>query len=994
MRRGAGGLTRSLTAAALLACALVAHAVTVDPRIDAAARVYREDGAEKALPLFEALAAEFAGDGHRHDLAAALHYVGESHWRLGDLAEARRQLDRALALERALGDTLAQGRTLNVRGLLSWDEGRYEQAIADFRRAGELARAGGDRKLEGASLNNLSLVYDEQGDYDVSLEQYRRVLELYRGADFPRGVGDTLGNIGGVHLLLGRFREALGYYQQALKISERLRSPASMSQDHGNIALCLLGLGETDAALGHLDRAIELARQAGMRQDQAYWLRAKADAFLQKGRYDLGLSSYREALVVYEQVGARAELAEALGGSGRLYLLLGDTASAERDFRRSLDLSQAIGLDRGVTSSLVALGDLEFRRARWSAAEAAYEQARQRAEAADARHTLAVTLLRLARVHRALERVEAAAAEAGRALAIARDIEAPALQAESLYSLGEAARLERRFDAALRHYEAAAQAAPAPGDPDLMWQLQFGRARAQDGRGDVAAAIRALEAAIATIEDVRGLLQEPRFRSGYLEDKSAVYLELMRLQLQQGKEPEAFSTAERLRARSYVEQLGGRASVPLSPDERRTEVELRERVWRLNQAATATEDDGTRAYPERATRRFQRELQAAESEYAAFLDDRSPIQGAAHTAPTADSIQRRLGEDEALLEYVTGPDGLFVFVLRPRLLAVKFVPLRERDVVARVALLRDLVGHPGDDRWVKPASRLSADLVAPLEQAGWLDGVERLQVVPHGALTYLPFALLPRQAGDASSLLVDRYAVGYLPAAAALLYERPAPATPRSLLALAPSRANLPHASDEVRAVDALFRPASRLLLGGEATEGQFKLLAGRFRMLHLATHGHFNEANPLLSGLELEPGGDDDGMLQVHEILDLKLGADLVTLSACDTALGAGYFNSLPRGDEFVGLNRAFLAAGSASVLATLWQVDDRASVSLMTQFYGRLGGQGDTTDAAAALAATQRQHRRSPVLGHPYYWAAYVVVGDAARPLTVAGKSQGRSS
>jgi CHAT domain-containing protein len=164
--------------------------------------------------------------------------------------------------------------------------------------------------------------------------------------------------------------------------------------------------------------------------------------------------------------------------------------------------------------------------------------------------------------------------------------------------------------------------------------------------------------------------------------------------------------------------------------------------------------------------------------------------------------------------------------------------------------------------------------------------------------------------------------------------------------------------------------------------------------MLHLATHGNFNEANPLLSGLELEPGGGDDGMLQVHEILDLKLGADLVTLSACDTALGTGYFTSLPRGDEFIGLNRAFLAAGSASVMATLWQVDDRASVSLMTQFYGRLNGQGETTDAASALAAAQRQLRRSASVGHPYYWAAYVVTGQAARPIAVAGKQVGRRS
>ena len=994
MARSSASLLRVLVLGGLLAFAAAAATEPLDPRIASAEQVYREQGAEQALPMFERLVEEFETAARRQDLAAALHYIGECHWRLGNLVEARRRLDRALALEHSAGDRLAAGRTLNVRGLLSWDEGNYERAVADFRLAGEYAQAAGDRKLEGASLNNLSLVYDEQGDYDVSLEQYRRVLELYRGASFPRGVGDTLGNIGGVNLLLGRFREALGYYRQALEISEQLRSTTSMSQDHGNIALCLLGMGEIDEALGHLDQAAGLALKAGMRQDQAYWLRVKAEAFVQKGDYDLALQSHRGALALYEQVGARAELAEALGAVGRLYLLLGDSASAEREFRRSLDLSKSVGLDRGVSSSLISLGDLEFRRRQTEAAEDAYEQARQRSAEAGVRHTLAVSLLRLARVHRATNELAQAQTKTDRALAIAREIGARGLEGEALYSLAELARLQRRANEAIRLYGEAERAMPDVGDPDLLWQVQFGRARAQKAAGEVQAAMKSLEMAIATLEAVRNRLQEPRFRSGYLEDKTEVYLELMQLQLEQGSISDAFSTAERLRARNFVEQLGGRASVPLSAADRRMEAELRERVWQLNQAATETDADGTRAYPERATDRFRRELHAAESEYATFLDDRSRVRGSSDVAPSAASVQGRLDDDEALLEYVVGTERGFVFVLTRRDVAVKSIPLREAELAARVALLRDLVGRPDDGRWIKPAARLSADLIAPIESAGWLHGVNRLQVVPHGALTYLPFALLPRQAGGDGALLIDRYTVTYLPAASALLRKPAGRHAASTLLAVAPSRGGLRYAPEEARAVDALFRPASRVLLGLEATEGRFKQLAGGFRMLHLATHSHFNAANPLLSGLELEPDGDDDGMLRVHEILDLKLGADLVTLSACDTALGAGYFASLPRGDGFVGLNRAFLAAGSAAVMATLWQVDDRASVSLMKRFYRGLDVPRGRGDAATALAVAQREYRRSRELGHPYYWAAYVVVGQVRRDLQVAGRPAGRRS
>ena len=987
-------LVCALALGVLLAVPSWGRADALDPRLEAATRLYREEGAEKALPVFEKLASEFTQGSRSHDQAAALHYIGECHWRLGNFPEGHRYLDHALKLERASGDRLSEGKTLNVLGLLSWDEGNYDAAIADFRKAEALASAIGDKKLEGASLNNLSLVYDEQGDYDTSLKQYRQVLELYRGANFPRGVGDTLGNIGGVHLLLGHFREALGYYQQALKISEQLKSRTSMSQDHGNIGLCLLGLGEVDAAFVHLDQAIELATQSGMRQDQAYWLRVKGDGQVEKGRYDLGLKDYGAALAIYEDVGAQAELLEALHDSGQLHLLLGDSASAERDFKRALGMARSIGLDRGITLNLIALGDLEFRRKRPDTAVALYQQARQRAATTGAQHPLTLSLLRLARVHRSQQQVAAASTATDQALGIARKIGAPRLEAEALYSRAELARVQKRFDLALENYKAAESSQARIGDPDLLWQIQFGRARAQEASGNVSAALASLESAVSLIEGVRDRLHESRFRSGYVEDKFEVYLELMRLQLQQGKTSEAFSTAERLRARSFVEQLGGRATVPLSASDRRAEVELRERVRQLQQSLADTDDNGAPAYPERAMNRFSQELQRVEKEYQTFLDDHARVHSAAAMVPSPSSIQHRLAADQALLEYVVGPESLVVFVVTSRGIAVKSSPVRESDRAARISLLRDLIRRPDDDRWRKPAARLSAELIDPLERAGWLDGVRRLYIVPHGALTYVPFALLPRSAAGPGDLLIDRYTVAYLPAAAALLRDSPGPDAARSLLAVAPSRGGLRHAPEEARAIDALFRPNARALIGSEATESRFKELAGGYRMLHLATHGYFNEASPLLSGLELEADRNDDGMLRVHEILDLSLHADLVTLSACDTALGSGYFAALPIGDEFVGLNRAFLIAGSASVMATLWPVGDRASVSLMKQFYGRLSASGADHNAANALAFAQRALHRSPQLRHPYYWAAYVVIGQTNSAVEVARASSGRTS
>jgi len=145
--------------------------------------------------------------------------------------------------------------------------------------------------------------------------------------------------------------------------------------------------------------------------------------------------------------------------------------------------------------------------------------------------------------------------------------------------------------------------------------------------------------------------------------------------------------------------------------------------------------------------------------------------------------------------------------------------------------------------------------------------------------------------------------------------------------------------------------------------------------VIHVATHGYFNKLNPLLSGLELEPSRREDGRLEVHEILGLRLNADLVTLSACEAAMGSGYFAEVPAGDDFVGLTRAFLFAGSPSVLATLWEVDDRSTLQLMKSFYRQLG----QTDKARALAEAQRSMLNpGGPYRHPYFWAPFVLVGE----------------
>jgi len=266
-------------------------------------------------------------------------------------------------------------------------------------------------------------------------------------------------------------------------------------------------------------------------------------------------------------------------------------------------------------------------------------------------------------------------------------------------------------------------------------------------------------------------------------------------------------------------------------------------------------------------------------------------------------------------------------------------------------------------------------------EPGWLTGVKHLYLVPHGMLNYLPFALLPHEVATDYRPMIDRFTLAYLPAASSLANGTPMSHQVQNILAMAPSISRLEHAPEEVRSIGKLFSPNAELLIGKNATESNFKKSAGDFQILHLATHGYFNKLNPLLSGLQLEADDYNDGLLEVHEILELKLGSDLVTLSACKTGLGSGYFSAIPAGDDFVGMTRAFLQVGSASVLATLWEVEDRSTVDLMQSFYGHLDTNNPGQDKAGALAKAQRVLLATQNYKHPYYWAPFVLVGSMSQ-------------
>lgn len=949
-----------------------------------ARRLYSEEGARAALPEFEKALALFRKEGDRKGEAITTGLIGNCYKKFGEHPKALEYLQRALAMKRELGDRVEEGKTLSHLGLLYWEMSQYPQAIEHFDKAIAIGHELGDRILEASARNNLGLVYDELGEYRRSLDQYSRALELYKGTDFERGISDTIGNIGGKHLLLGEYAQALTYYQQSLAIDERLKLKPAITVDLENIALCYVGLGRAQEAIQTLDRALSIAKEAGLKKEEADCQKAKGSALVQLGKYTEALDWYRQALQTYQQVGLKAEpgfkqqLIEALGDLGNLEVRLGDVASAEKDFRRAVEIAEAIKHPRGITVNLIALGDLEWRRKRLPEAVALYGQALARANEAADRASTAGALIQLALTHRDLKQLDEAAQEAKQAREIARSTQARPLEVQALYAQGEIERARNRNEEALTYYSSGADLVRETGDPELTWRLDFGRGQSLEVLKRNQEALAAYENSVKTIELVRSGLREERFRAGYLEDKYQVYVALVELLLKLGHADEAFVFAEKLRARSYLDMLN-RGQPPIrNPTQRQTESALQNRIRELQRKL---EEENAKPSPDQkrqALELFSKELGDAEHDYENFLDDlrrTDPAYAAvrALSVPSGKQVGQRLTANTALIEYVMGEQNLVIFVLTSEGLRAKTVPVRASDLEARVDTLRDLMLHKNTNEWMLPAAALYRTLIAPIEEAGWLQGIKQLYIIPHSTLHYVPFAMLLKGDNSANHFLVDDYVLAYLPAAATLVYAGKPTRSSNTVLAMAPSSTHLQYTQRESQSISELFPRQHMLLLGSRATESSFKRLADRYDVIHLATHGYFNKLNPLLSGVMLEPDAQEDGRLEVHEILELKLNAELVTLSACDTALGSGYFAEVPAGDDLVGLTRAFMFAGAPSVLASLWEVNDRSAVQLMHSFYGQLR----SGDKATALAKAQREMRFWGPYRHPYYWGAFTLVG-----------------
>ncbi len=505
--------------------------------------------------------------------------------------------------------------------------------------------------------------------------------------------------------------------------------------------------------------------------------------------------------------------------------------------------------------------------------------------------------------------------------------------------------------------------------PNLHYRVLFQRALLALQQGEAERGMQMLVQAIDVIESMRTNIDSETARIGFAGDKQAVYAALVSHLMKTGRHEQAFAYAERAKARALVDLLAQKMNFKGTTADGAPIATLLETQAR-NELRTPVLDKAGQDKVRGLVRlpEVHQAIAVVAPELASLV---------AVESIDVKLLQRLLPAGETLVEYYGDGSALFAFVLTAQ--GVIGYQLDGRGLNQLVAAFRTELATPRSAAWSEAGEALYQRLIAPIRPA--IQGAQ-LTLVPHGPLHYLPFAALP--VGNAT--LMDTYAIRMLPSASVLKFLKRRGATPSGdLLALGnpdlnDAAADLPGAQLEVEKITA-GRANSRLLVRQAATETAVRELGGGFRNVHLASHGVFNPERPLDSALVLAPDARNDGRLTVSELYELQLHADLVTLSACETALG-----KVASGDELVGLTRGFLYAGASSIVSSLWQVDDEATMLLMETFYQQLQ-QG--ADKRIALRSAQQALIRTGK-AHPFYWAAFQLTGSAQNVLKYDKENQ----
>ncbi len=863
-------------------------------------------------------------------------------------------------------------------------DGRYDEAVTDLELARALWQSADEPANEVVTMSSLGLALRGRNDFVDALAILNTAWnQQQRLSPDPAIEADIRNNIGVVYQAQGKFLTALDEFEAALQIRQTLDEPQrsrKVLESQSNIAAVYADLSRFDEAMHTYQTLLDQLPDDAPATLSAPIRANMAAVYVARGDYQRGIATYVEVLPTLEAQQMTPAQTVALQNLGTAYLHTGNLMEGE-DY---LVQAQTIFSDTGDLGAVAAidnnLGLFYAQNARYVEASSYFTKALTIWQTQENQPATAKTLANLALVTAALDDLPAAIAYGEEALTLSVSTPITADQARIAIILGVLSLKVQDYREAITHTEQAQVFAQQIDDPVAELGSYLIAASAHFLNDDLTAADAAITTAIERLEDLQGSLTVAELKAAFLGQLGGIYDLGVLIALAQDQTDRAFLYSEQARSRAFLDQIAqGQINYQTGAQTAllQQEQSLRQQMNDLQRNLAAENAKPFDQQRPDALVTWQQELDAARSEYSRLrielqtVSAEDTVLSAASVLSLAD-VQQTIDETSTLVIYFL-PDVAFLdqplaWVVDQQTTTLISLPVTSTALYNQINFWRQTV-QVSDDAGISEVNEQGADLYttlwAPLKS---LVATPQVSIAPHGVLHYLPFAALWN--AQEKRYLAEEHEITYLPSASILplLQQRQNPNQQRLLVAGNPD-ATLSGAEIEAQQIAEIY--ASEPLLGAAATEGAVTNQMVQADLIHLATHGVINSVNPLFTYLVLQPDPTHDGNLELHEVFTLDLhNANLVVLSACETALGAQ-----SRGDELVGLTRAFFQAGAPAVMTTLWPVDDAATTQLMVAFYKALQ-QGSTP--ATALRTAQLTLLAEPQWQSPYYWAAFSLHGD----------------
>lgn len=925
---------------------------------------------------------------------------GEELKKNGNFEEALKKFLLSLDFSKRINYKLGHVDSLICLGILYWNVGNFKESSIRFNEALQIAQELNLRERCQKCRNALDILenykkgkkFRYSGEYQESIDSFISAIRLARLSGSKDHELICLIQLGKTYWQLNRFEDYFSLNLKALTIAQSLNHKKYEGVCLYNIGVYYLILDDYSKSLSFFESALKIAQLLENKENESDCLVNIGVIFEKIGKYDRALEHLTNALSIDQYLGKRMNIMTDLNNIGTTYRARGLSSSHQKDFYKALEYFKSC---------------LQLTRKKSLSPRKEEEHISQKTEI-QALNNIGTVLIDLRTYNCAFKYLHMGYQKA---LEI-RELEVTGM---ILVNMGIVRFNQGAYEEAIKLFEKSIQLANE-NNRQILWEAYFGLGQCFEKMRRLSDAAEFYKKAINIIDHIRSQILFDTYKASFSRDKIKIYEYLINLLFKMSlNDPldrykkDVFHIVERAKARAFLECLGLSnidIKKKLEPEFIKEDSEISKRISLIMQ-----ELSNPTLTKERRNDLFF-DLHKEENRYINLISKikmwTPEVANLLLPEPcNVGEIQALLNKKTVLIEYFLGENQSYMFLIKKDKFLIYTLPPRHRIVTSLKAYLKIISDPPaGEFKGILAANRIYKEIFHPIEEE--IDGIiENLIIIPDGILYYLPFETLIRSSSNkksSSDYLIKYYKISYAPSSSGFLFllkQRLDNKVKKDFLAFGNPSYSLnsllkdrkinkeilkdmyldvgfnffpiPYSEREVLKISRYFpKEKVDVYLNHNAKEEIIKKTSlTDYKIIHFACHGFLDEKYPIRSALilSLEKDSVEDGFLQVREIYSLKLNADLVVLSACQTGKGR-----LERGEGILGFPRIFFYVGAKSIVLSLWRINDKSTSLFMDIFYYYLT---KGYDKAQALRLAKLKMMKTKYC-HPYYWAAFILNGE----------------